>query len=286
MRSHPLLAVPLVPKALLLACLLQIIPGAAQAGPAVDSAPYANILSKHVRDDGLVDYRGLKSDQQELGRYLAAVAALDPGTVDALERDDAIAFWINVYNAITLDVIISNYPIESRFFASLVYPKNSIRQIPGVWDREKHKVAGMDLTLDQIEHEILRKKFKEPRIHMALVCASMGCPPLRNEPYVGAELSQQLDDQARRFLASENRFRLDRIGKHVFLSPIFDWFSEDFITAYGSDFGWDKLDKKSRAALRFVAQYLSRDESAFLSAAQLSVTFLDYDWSLNEAPKR
>ena len=126
----------------------------------------------------------------------------------------------------------------------LAYPKSSIQQIPGRWDKVQWLVMGQKLTLDRIEHAILRGgdpalvatygPFHEPRIHLALVCAAMGCPPLRNEPYAGERLDAQLDDQVRRFLRNPQKFRIDRGNGRVYLSSIFKWFGGDFIKKYGA----------------------------------------------------
>ena len=141
-------------------------------------------------------------------------------------------------------------------FSGLVYPKNSIRQISGVWDRLKFTVVGEKMTLEHIEHKILRVRFNEPRIHMALVCAAMGCPPPRNEPYVGDRLDQQLDDQTHRFLGNRDNFRIDRKENVVHLSSIFKWFAEDFVETYAPARNLGRHDEEVSAVLNFIARYL------------------------------
>ncbi|MDT8287318.1 MAG: DUF547 domain-containing protein [Elusimicrobiales bacterium] len=228
-------------------------------------AGYDAVLKAHLRG-GLVDYKALKAAPGRLDRYLAELASIKPSDYEAWPRADKIALWINAYNAYTIKAVLDHYPIKAGWLASLRYPKNSIRQIPGVWDKLKFTVMGRELTLDGMEHGILREKFEDPRVHMALVCASLGCPVLREEPYTGEKLDAQLDDQARRFLAEPAKFRLDRKKGKVYFSPIFKWFAEDF--------------KPSPAA--FMARYVSAADKAFLEAGEYETEWLDYDWSLND----
>ena len=244
---------------------------------------YARTLKSFVNDRGMVDYQGIKKHRKLLDSFVASMATLDPEAVDKWPEKEKIAVWLNAYNALTLTAIIDNYPIQSSFTRSLVFPKNSIRQIPGVWTELKWTVAKQPMTLDHIEHKILRVKFNEPRIHMALVCAAMGCPPLRNEPYYGRRLDQQLDDQTRKFLANPKKFRIDREQNRVYLSPIFDWFWEDFKKFYPAD---DQAflgnAQTERAVLNFIGRYLSVGDRKYLIKADYEVVYLDYDWSLNE----
>jgi hypothetical protein len=245
-------------------------------------ADYADALKANVNDQGMVNYAQLKAHSEKLDAFLNSIAGLDRKTYDGWPEAEQIAFWLNAYNACTLKAIADHYPIQSSFFASLHYPKNSIRQISGVWDELKFTVMGRPMTLDGIEHGVLRKDFHEPRIHMALVCAAMGCPPLRNEPYTGERLSAQLDDQARRFLSNPAKFRIDRDAGRVYLSSIFKWFGDDFIPKYGIADAYGDHSKKERATLHFAAGCLDKDDADYLSAGNYKVEYLDYDWSLNE----
>ena len=206
--------------------------------PALDapfsSSDYRAVLHAHVDDRGTVDYSRLKADMGKLDAFVASLAVGNPAIFEKWPEKDKIAFWSNAYNALTLEAIVDHYPIRATGLKSLLYPENSIRQIPGVWDKLKFGILGRELTLDAIEHSILREKFEEQRIHLALVCAARGCPQLRNEPYDGAKLDEQLDDQARRFFADPAKFRLDRDKATVFLSPIFKWYGQDFVKRYGN----------------------------------------------------
>ena len=243
---------------------------------------YDRVLKEYVVD-GRVDYARLKGNRSDLDRHISELARLDPKLYEKWEGSAQIAFWINAYNAITLQVILDHYPIQrSSSPASLVFPANSIRQIPGAWDQITHPVMGRPMTLDQIEHEVLRKRFKEPRIHMALVCAAQGCPLLRSEVYMGQRLNEQLVDQARRFLENPAKFRMDRKQRLVRLSPIFQWFGQDFLIAYGLPEGFAGHADAERAVLAFASRYLASDDRAFLQDGNYRIAYLGYDWRLNQ----
>ena len=243
---------------------------------------YARTLSAQVDGQGIVNYTGLKADRKGLDAFVSSLAALDPEVFGKWSDKEKIAFWINAYNALTLRVIIDNYPIKASFFSALRFPQNSIRQIKGVWDEIQFPVMGRNMTLDNIEHDTLRSQFDEPRIHVALVCAALGCPPLRNEPYSSAKLESQLDDQARRFFKDPGKFRVDREEGRVYLSSIFKWFGGDFVKAYGSGNGFPGKGETERAVLNFASNYLDRDEKSYLEKGGYSISYLPYDWSLNE----
>jgi hypothetical protein len=230
---------------------------------------YAEVLQEYVDRSGRVDYEGLKNNRQKLDKFNGAIGSVLPTTYESWTNEEKIAFLINAYNSLTLEAIIDNYPTKS------------IRDIPGVWDRKKFKVVGQEMTLNDIEHEILRKKFNEPRIHMALVCASIGCPKLRTEPYTGENLNAQLDEQTRVFLAIPDNFRIDRDSKRVYVSSILKWFGEDFEKSYGKKANFANLNGKETAFINFISQYLSPAEREYLTQGGYRVSYLDYDWSLN-----
>jgi len=247
-----------------------------------DYSDYAEVLKEHVNNEGMVNYKSLKANPVKLEAFVKAIGKIDNRGYEKWNADDRIAFLINAYNGLTLKVIIDNYPIKPTLFQSLVFPKNSIQQIPGAWDRIKFNVIGKDVTLDTIEHDMLRKDFNEPRIHMALVCASIGCPFLRNEPYIASRLNAQLDDQCRRFLANPAKFRIDRDKKVVYMSPIFDWYGKDFIKKYAPAEKIDDYDDKISAVLSFISAHLTKSDTEYILAGNFKVKYLNYDWSVNE----
>jgi hypothetical protein len=259
--------------------------GTPAAAPTGDFSyePFASALREHVDIHDMVDYAGLETNRGDLDAFVVSLATVDPAVYEGWNTDEKIAFWINAYNALTLRAIVDHYPIESSVLRSVVYPENSIRQIPGVWKKLRFRVMGDERTLDEIEHETLRVEFDEPRIHMALVCAAKGCPPLRWEPYTGEKLDGQLEDQIVRFLGHREKFRLDREAGRVGLSPIFKWFGDDFVSVYGPDRGFEGREPGQRAVLHFIALHLEGPDKEFLEQGDYEIDYLDYDWSLNEA---
>jgi hypothetical protein len=266
-----------------IACVI-FIPaiGAASNGESFSYGLYAKVLDRFVDGSGRVDYHRLKAEKQDLDSFIQTLADVDPVDFETWSDEAQIAFWLNAYNALTIRVILDNYPIKSSFFRSLSYPKNSIRQIGGVWDKITFLVMGDRLTLDQIEHQILRQKFSEPRIHMALVCAAKSCPYLRQEPYEGSKLDFQLETQTRTFLSQRKNYSLDIDRQTIYLSSIFKWFGEDFIDVYKPESGFAKTGNKERAILYFVSLHVPEEDRQYLEEGKYSIRYSKYDWSLNE----
>ena len=159
--------------------------------------------------------------------------------------------------------------------------KSSIRDIPGVWRIRKHSIIGDFKTLDAIEHEILRKEFNEPRIHAALVCAAISCPPLRGEPFTAENLDAQLEDQSTQWINGEHGLKIDRESGTVSISAIFDWFGEDWVASYAPSEGFTGSDNQ-KAVLNFISNYVSEEDATYLKAGDYRLKYLDYDWSLNQ----
>jgi hypothetical protein len=226
---------------------------------------YGRLLDRIVKG-ARVDYRALVAARSDLDAVASALDAPETHAVAQWPRSEQMAFWINAYNLFTLRAIADHYPIRGRWFST--GPRNSIRQIDGVWSKLTWRAAGRTLTLDQIEHDILRPTFKDPRVHAAINCASVGCPPLSREPYVAARLDAQLDEAARRYLASPQGLRIS--GDRLKVSSIFKW--------YGGDFGMPT----DRAVLAFVARFGPPAAAALVDSGRAQLEFLDYDWSLND----
>jgi hypothetical protein len=271
----------------LTACALISLAAPGQlAGQSFDHATFDSVLALFVQDSR-VDYAALKAGRSVLDRYTIQVAAVTAEDFSGWSPPDQIAYLINAYNAYVLLTVIDNYPIKpGSFFQKLISPKkfsfpdNSVRHIDGVFDGIVHKVAGQEMTLDDIEHANLRAKYNEPRVHFALVCAAASCPPLREEAYSGARLDEQLDDQGWQFLNDPrlNRFAID--DRRVEMSKIFDWFGDDF-RQFAGDIGY-RGDDKLNGVLTFVSRYLPDRTVAFLEGGDYSVEFLSYDWILND----
>ncbi|MFB6231333.1 MAG: DUF547 domain-containing protein [Salinibacter sp.] len=226
----------------------------------VDHALFDRLLGRVVGTQGNVDYEALQARADTtLTPYLQQLASAQPASLD---RDARLAFWINAYNAYTLKLIVDHYPVTSiRDIEGPTEDKTPFQRPVGV-------VADTMRTLDEIEHQIIRVRFDEPKIHFALVCAAKSCPRLRQEAYTGPRLDQQLDDQARRFLHHPRKNQIPAGPDTISFSRIFKW--------YGDDFG-PTLD----AVQRFSAPYFDGSVQDSLAQATYEVRFLPYDWTLN-----
>lgn len=231
---------------------------------------YGDVLKTYVDENGLVDYPALQENSQQLLEFNQSLGNVAPETYAGWSESEQIAFLINAYNAFTLQSIIEQDPLP-----------DSIRDISGVWNRRKFDLAGLEKTLDNIEHDTLREDFNEPRIHVALVCAAMSCPPLLNEPYEAATLDAQLSDRTKQFAASPQGLRLEPESKRVYLSSIFKWYGQDFEPTYGVEERFAGNDKQ-RAVLNYFNPVLDSDSQNFLAQSDYKVKYLDYDWSLNQ----
>jgi len=218
-------------------------------------AIYGNVLSVYVKN-GLVDYSGLKSDPGGLRTFLESTEHVSKQEFESWSGEEQLAFFINLYNARTLELVIDNYPVKSI--------KDIGRGGKGPWDEPIVKVFGERITLNELENGMIRENYKEPRIHFALVCAAMGCPPLLDRPYTEADLDSQLEARTKKFLADNGKNSLDEKNKTLRLSPIFEWYAADFESGTGSVPG-------------FLKKYYGD-----LSHGQYIIVYTDYDWSLND----
>lgn len=240
---------------------------------------YAKLLRAHVVD-ARVDYARLKSNRTDLDEIVNELGRVTSTQLDSWSRDEQLAFWINAYNVFTLQAIVDHYPIEWQWRNLLTLtPLNSIRQIPGVWTELRWDVAGTRKTLDQIEHETLRPLYQEPRIHVAVNCASISCPPISIEPYMGEHLDRQLILAARDYLASDLGLQVD--GSTLRLSSIFDWYGNDFIDDYAHLV--EGSSERERAILGFVATYGPTEASQLGQSGNARIRYMRYDWALNDA---
>ncbi len=228
-------------------------------GKPVTNEAWTKLVKKHVNEEGLVDYKGFIKDKSQLQSYLDLLSANPPG--DGWSREDKIAYWLNAYNAFTIKLIIDHYPLES---IKDIGPKHQIIFINTPWDKKFFKIGSKTMTLNRIEHRILRKIYKEPRIHFALNCASMSCPKLRREAYEGSKLNEQLTDQAKQFMRDPKRNQPDPSKPK--LSAIFSFYGKDMRTWSGG-----------KTLIEYINQY-----SAVKIKEDAEIEYLDYDWDLNE----
>ena len=227
----------------------------------IDHSIYGTLLERYVDQEGFVAYRQLKAqDEAKLWLYLNALGEVDPAQLR--DRAERLAYWINAYNALTIKGILDFYPTKSirDHVSTIGY---------NIWKDYKMLVNSTEYSLDDIEHDILRK-MGDPRIHFAIVCASVGCPKLLSEPYTSDRLDEQLSRSTRDFFSDPEKFRIDRAAGSVHQSPIMDWYKDDF--------GKNKSER-----LAFIRPFLDdADDRAFLDSSGLKVKNLDYDWNLND----
>jgi Protein of unknown function, DUF547 len=228
-----------------------------------EHAAWTALLRRYVRD-GLVDYGGLKAQGAgALEAYLRRLSSLGAPEYARWSREERLAFWINAYNAYTVRDILDHYPLDSI---------RSIGLLPGAAFRDRfipmEALRGRKLSLDDVEHDILRRELDEPRIHFAIVCASRSCPVLRDESYRARDLDAQLQEAAERFVRDPRRNRYDAATGTFHASAIFKWFREDF-------------ERRAGSVASFLASYANEEAAAALRSGSVRIDYLDYDWSLN-----
>ncbi len=226
------------------------------------------VLKKYVKPVGnttQVDYKALKKNINELVEYLTELEVVTKKEFKAWTKDQQFAYWVNAYNAYTLKIVADNYPVDS------------IRDIGGpintTWKKKFIPILGKKRSLDEIEHKILRRQFKEPRIHFAVNCASISCPALKTEPYIAAKLNDQLNEQTKIYINDpiNNKYTINGNKLSLEISEIFKWFKEDFKTEGGSG--------------AFVLKWLdlSPETKASINSSNISVKHIKYNWGLNES---
>jgi hypothetical protein len=258
--------------------LLLAVSAARSAQAAVfDHEPWNDLLQRHVvvlraGQATQLDYTGMAHDHAQLKKYLAATSAVSPAQFDRWSASDQLAFLINAYNAWTVDLVLQGYPKIAS-----IRDLGSLLQSP--WKKRFVPLLGSTRSLDDIEHSLIggSGRYREPRAHFALNCASIGCPALRPEAYVGAQLDTQLESATRRFLSDRSRNRYD--GDTLEVSSIFRWYREDFMA------GW----RGARSLGAFLALYgdvlgLDLLQRQRLAQSEIEIGFLEYDWRLNRTP--
>ncbi len=230
-------------------------------------APWARVLAGYVDDEGLVDYAGLKATgYADLKAFMAAIADTDPASFAS--DAERMAFWINAYNAVVMWQVVERYPLES------------VRDVGALWGliggffKQEYAVAGRQMSADNIEHDTLRARFDDERIHWALVCAAFGCPRLLSEPYRAETLDAMLRQQSHEFFQQPRGLQLDRAASTLYLSSYLDWYEDDFTAVAG-----EVVDYVLRYAPEPAAAYIRDNRNT------LRVRIMDYDWTLNDQPQ-
>lgn len=239
--------------ALLVSFVVSPLPESAYTGSPVSHEVFDGLLKKHVDSKGNVDYKGFIQDSSLFNAYLDMLST-NPPDAKTWTKNAQKAYWINVYNAFTLKIVMNHYPVKS-----IKDIKNGLPFINSTWDIKFIKIGTVKYDLNNIEHSILRPRFKDSRVHFAINCASYSCPKLRNEAYIAEQLDAQLDAQARDFLADNTKNIIKT--NEIRLSEIFKW--------YASDFPTDLIG------------YLNKYAPTRISS-KAKKSYMNYNWNLNE----
>lgn len=231
--------------------------------------PWSEVLAAHVSERG-VAYAKLKASRTKLDEYVKSLQAVTADEYKGWKRDEQCAFWINAYNAFTVQRVVDAYPIESM--------KDLGNLVTSVWDQKsialgklRPDVGGDKLSLNEIQNKILRDTFKDARVHAALCSAAASSPELVKEAFTAARLDAQLDARAKAWLATAARNKFDRATSKAQVSKVFDWYKEDFVRDAGSVQGW-------------LAKHAPESERTWIASAKpLKIDFLEYSWKLNDA---
>ena len=282
---HKLLQQLLLPVAFAGALWLPAAPALAQfdhSHKAFDALLKKHVVVLQAGKASQARYAGFKQDEAALKAYTGTLSGVSDAEFKAFSKQQQMAFLINAYNAFTVQFILTKYP-----------ELKSIKDLGGTfsspWKQRFFKLLGADAHLDQIEHEMLRKKgvYDEPRVHYAVNCASIGCPALREEAFTADKLDAQLEEQANRFLSDRSRNRYNAQNESLEVSKIFDWFKEDWQSGY-KGVGKDQTPVTSRE--QYFGKYTKLlsdkpEEQKIIADGKADIRFLDYDWNLNDAKR-
>ncbi len=232
-----------------------------------DHSSWDELVQRHAKDGGRrFDYAGLKADEEQFDAYLGALADAD---LSALSSNEIQALFANAYNAYTIATILDHVSADGAFDIQ------SIRDVPDVFGRKDHTVGSFLLSLDNMEHNVLRPLFKDPRFHFAVNCASISCPPLPTRAFSGDEIDEQLDTVTKNALTNPDYVSVD--GDTLLVTKIMDW--------YGSDFVDPEYIGSEKSLQEFIAKYATAEVRELVAAHgdSVSVKFRDYDWGLNRS---
>jgi hypothetical protein len=238
-------------------------------------ASWERVLAEHVDEQGYVNYAALKAKRQDLDTFIALISKISPASHPALFQtpESRLAYWINAYNAWILRVVVDHYPVQKI---------TDIGWIPySVFFFRYIRLGGKKMSFRNLENEIIRKGFGDPRIHFALNCASRGCPRLPREIFHPERINEQLDQVAREYHNDDRHVRLEPGTNRLVLAKIFDWYEEDFLS-----WGQNHLGRKVELQ-DYVQLYLTPERKQQLARfKKIQVVFRDYDWGLNDQAKK
>lgn len=235
---------------LICAVFLVGLPSVSFAKDVIDHAPFSALLKTYVSKSGDVRYSDLRANEKDLATLKAYVAAVGDAKVTG-PKDAQLAFYLNAYNALVIDAILTAWPVES------------VMKVDGFFKTAKHKVAGKEMTLDDLEHKVVRPTFKDARVHFALNCAAKSCPPLKRKAFTEKNVNSMLEANTKSFLTKATSFD----EKSATTSKLLEWFADDF-----------KADAGSVPA--YLAKYFP-ERATFLNAKETKIVFAEYDWALN-----
>ena len=255
--------------------LLLVLIARAGSAASFDHRLFDQVLRRHVDDLGRVDYSTLQASRDSLDAYIDSLAVASPRSHPnrfATGRHE-LAYWINAYNAFVLRGVIDAYPVDSV---------KDIMLLNGFFRRMKFTAGGEQLTLDQIENDIIRPVYRDPRIHFVVNCGAVSCPQLENRALGGADIDNRLDTALTRFARSRQHVFVDRQQGKLHLSKLLEWYGKDFIAWFPQD----RLSTGEDPTLvDYFLPHLRPVDAAYLRAhPQIPVSFNDYDWTLNDQP--
>lgn len=257
-----------------------VVGRASAVGPGFSHAELDAVQARFVDEQGRVDYRALAKDPADLERYYLALVTYSPDSHPELfpTPEDALAYWIDAYNAAVLKTVLTYYPIASVTEVAAPFPLGLFSDKIGFFVLQRITLGGTETSLYGLENSVIRGRFREPRIHFALNCASRGCPHLPREAFVGERLDAQLDRETRRFFAEERNLLIDHDERVVYLSSILDWYADDF-----TDWLAERRPDRPATLLEYVSLYVPPARAAELGRARdYEIRFVPYDWSLND----
>lgn len=262
--------------------LLLLICSASPAYAAFDQshAAFSAELSKYVDQSG-IHYRQWKEHPEGLDKYLAQLAAITPEEYERFSEPEKKVLWINAYNAIIIRIVLDHYPIQG---GKPYYPTDSARQIPSLWEAYRYKVAGREVNLYDIEHKIIRREFKDPRMHFLVVCAARGCPGIGSSAYTASSLERDLEKASWQYMTDPKHVQIDPQHKTVRVSKLFEWFPLDFAPLTGLQPFQVPPPSDDEIVVAYVMNFAGKDvQKQFPDYKDVRVIYMPYDWALNDA---
>ncbi len=232
--------------------LVTALSATASARDVIDHGPFDEVLSSYVNAEGQIDYEGLKKSEGDFAKFQAYVEAVAKADVKGSKKA-RLAFYLNAYNAMVIHSVINHLPTKS------------VMKVDGFFKKEKHRVAGKKMTLDHLEHKVIRPTFKDARVHFALVCAAKSCPPLKKKAFTEKNVERMLEKNTKAFIPRATK--VDKESRRVTTSQLFNWFKKDFVADEGS-------------VKAYLARYIP-EHAEFLAKGEYEVKFSRYDWALN-----